>query len=279
VCVFRNKALLTDIGDSPYGEILKVYTNGGSQESTKLGTLDGFGQVWYNPESLANILSMAAVRKFFRIMTDSSVDAVMYVHLPTGVKLRFTEGPSGLYYCDVNNKSTLFATPSAHCLLSTVDQNKANFRLREVKGVDNSRTHSRKLLHPAATTLQDILVNNRIRNNPIMPADAKRADFIYGPSIPDLRARTTREQPTHKQAHIPVNIPRALYEEYKNVTLNIDFFYVNGIPVLHTISNCLTFRSVDFLPGRSEAQWEFRDLAVDIQTSLVRVSVFTPDIK
>ena len=103
VCDFRNKALLTNIGDSPFSQILKVYTNGDSQKSTKVGTLDGFGEVWYNPESLANILSMAAVRKVFRITMDSSVDAAMYVRLPTGGKLRFAEGPSGLYYCDVSS--------------------------------------------------------------------------------------------------------------------------------------------------------------------------------
>jgi len=88
----------------------------------------------------------------------------------------------------------------------------------------------------------------------VMPAFAKQADFIWGRSIPDLRARTTHKQPIHKLAHIPVNLPPALYGEYKNVTLNIDFFYVNGIAVLHMILNCLTFRSVNFPTSRSKAQ-------------------------
>ena len=87
-----------------------------------------------------------------------------------------------------------------------------------------------------------------------MPADAKWADFIWGRSIPDLRARSTCQRPTHKLAHIPVNLPPALYGNHKNMTLNIDFFYVNCIAVLRTILNCLTFRSVDFPPSRSEAQ-------------------------
>ena len=79
-----------------------------------------------------------------------------------------------------------------------------------------------------------------------MLADAKQAaEFIWGHAIPDLRARTAHQRPTHKLAHIPVNLPPALYDEYKNVTLNI---------VLHMISNCLTFRSVDFPPSRSKAQ-------------------------
>ena len=63
-----------------------------------MGTLVGFGEVWYNPKSLANILSMAAVRRRFRITMDSSVDAAMMIHLPSGENLCFAEGPSGLYY-------------------------------------------------------------------------------------------------------------------------------------------------------------------------------------
>ena len=131
VCVFRNRKFLTNIGESSDGEVLKVYTNGGSQESTQVGTLEGFGEVWYNPKSLANILSMAAVRRRFRITMDTQADAAMYIHLPSGEKLRFAEGPSGLYYYNVNNKSALFQHEL--CFLSTVEQNKANFRTCEVK--------------------------------------------------------------------------------------------------------------------------------------------------
>ena len=85
IYTFCNKDLLTNICESPDGKILKVYTNGGSQESKKVGTLEGFGEVWYNPKSLANILSMAAVRKQFRITMDSSVDAAMIIHLPSSI--------------------------------------------------------------------------------------------------------------------------------------------------------------------------------------------------
>ena len=86
-----------------------------------MGTLAGYGEVWYNPKSLANILSMAAVRRRFRITMDTSVDAAMIIHLPSGEKLRFAEGPSGLYYYNVNNKSALFE--SNLCFLNTVEMN------------------------------------------------------------------------------------------------------------------------------------------------------------
>jgi len=69
------------------------------------------------------------------------------------------------------------------------------------------------------------------------------------PSSQNHSSETNPQAGTHSSEFAP-----ALYNEYKNVTLNIDFFYVNGIAVLHTISNCLTFRSVIFPPSRSEAQ-------------------------
>jgi len=189
-----------------------------------VGTLNGFGNVWYNPKSLANILSMAAVRKKFRITMDTDDDdAALLVHLPTGAKLRFAEGPSGLYYCNVNNKSALFSTE--HCFLSTVEQNKSNFRRREVKGADLARELSRKLLHPASTKLHTILSKSQLLNCPVTLADAKRADYVYGPSIPSLRGRTTRVRPTHKQAHIPVNIPQAMYPSGRE-----RFFFVQWFP-------------------------------------------------
>ena len=63
--------------------IVSVY-NGSSQESTQVGTLEGFGEVWFNQKSLANILFMAAVPKRFRITMDTSVDVAMFIHLPSG---------------------------------------------------------------------------------------------------------------------------------------------------------------------------------------------------
>ena len=70
--MFCNSSFLTNIGESPDGKILKVYTNGG--ESTQVGTLEGFGEVWFNPEALANILLMAAIRQRFRVTIKTIVE-------------------------------------------------------------------------------------------------------------------------------------------------------------------------------------------------------------
>jgi hypothetical protein len=56
VSVFMNRKLVQNIRDSP--SPLKVHTNGGSQVSHHVADVRNFGTVWFNPASLANILSM-----------------------------------------------------------------------------------------------------------------------------------------------------------------------------------------------------------------------------
>jgi hypothetical protein len=78
VSVFKNSKFLVNIRPSP--NKLRVHTNGGTQFSSKMGTVTNFGDVWFNEDSLANILSMAAVRKVCRITMDTSIEAAMHVH-------------------------------------------------------------------------------------------------------------------------------------------------------------------------------------------------------
>jgi len=78
VSVFRNKHLLSSVRDSDHS--MKVFTNGGTQTSSMVGEVRNFGTVWYNPNSLANILSLAEVRKKFRVTMDSAIEAALCVH-------------------------------------------------------------------------------------------------------------------------------------------------------------------------------------------------------
>jgi hypothetical protein len=88
--VFKNPIFLTDIREC-HGRPLKLYTNGGSMISTKQGYLKGFGLVWYNPNSLANILSLASVTKRCRVTMDSAVENCINVHRANGTVMKFVE--------------------------------------------------------------------------------------------------------------------------------------------------------------------------------------------
>jgi hypothetical protein len=68
-----------------------------------MGTIRNFGDVWYNHNSLANILSMADVRKVCRITMDTSVKPAMTIHRRDGSQMKkklkyllFSKLPSNL---------------------------------------------------------------------------------------------------------------------------------------------------------------------------------------
>jgi hypothetical protein len=100
VCVFKTKEFLKDI--RPSTRRLHLLTNGGSQISNMVGDLPNFGEVWYNTQSLANILSMAEVRKRNRITMDTDVEPAFLVHRHDRSIMRFIEYRTGLYYFDAS---------------------------------------------------------------------------------------------------------------------------------------------------------------------------------
>ena len=246
VSVFKNRALLTNVRKSD--KTLRVHTNGGTQLSTEMGHVKNFGDVWYNNDSLANILSMAEVRKICRITMDTSVEAAMNVHRRDGSLMKFTEYKSGLYYFDtgapITNNTNSTSNSQDYLFLNTVEDNKRQYTRREIEGADKARDLYRKIGRPSEKEFNDILQNNLIRNCPITSDDAKRALRIYGPDIATLKGKTVKKQNTGIPNYQAVQIPAPIIAQYTDVRLFIDIFWVNGSPYFHTISEWIKFRTV-----------------------------------
>ena len=128
--------MLLNIKDS--AKTLRAYTNGGHQDSTKEGDFPGLFKVWYNSESMLNILSFKDVRKRFRITVDTSVENAICVHMDDGKVMKFNEVESGLYLLSNWNKITKEKV-SAYSYLTLVKANKSNFTKRQLKRADMAR--------------------------------------------------------------------------------------------------------------------------------------------
>ena len=136
ISIFRSAHFLTDIryADST---LLLQSNGGGSQETCQQGTLAGFGTVWYNPESVANILSLADVRRVHRVTMDSAVQPAFLVHREDGTAPTvFGEHESGLYLHNVNdgNSNEVNKTVTAYFCLHTVAENKTKSQNRNRAG-------------------------------------------------------------------------------------------------------------------------------------------------
>jgi hypothetical protein len=71
VNIFYNKALLWDVHVTT--RCMHVQCNTGWTAMNLIGQLPGYpGKVWYNPDRIANILSLADTEKYFRVQYDSN---------------------------------------------------------------------------------------------------------------------------------------------------------------------------------------------------------------
>ena len=100
ISVFCNPTMLSNIRKSTH--VLRAITNGGHQDSCTIGNFPNLGEVWYNKKSIANILSLADVRRVCRVTMDSSVEPAIHVHRLDGTVMKFTEHASGLYVFKCN---------------------------------------------------------------------------------------------------------------------------------------------------------------------------------
>ena len=255
ISVFKNSSLLSNI--RPSSRPLTVYTNGGCQVSTLLGDIPNFGEVWYNPQSLANILSLAAVRQRCRVTMDTAGDPSISVHRRDGSVMVFCESAMGLYYFDVADPSNSISSPSTpYLFLSSTPHNAAAYSPREVEGADRARTLYRQLGRPSQRDFLDALTNNVIRNCPVTPEDARRALKIYGPDPATLKGKTVKRPTAAVPQQTITDIPDHIKQEHKRVTICADNFYVQGLIFCHTISRHINFRTVAAIANRRKTTLE-----------------------
>ena len=226
ISVFKNKSMLTNVRRS--GHVIRALTNGGHQDSDMIGDFPNLGEVWYNKDSMANILSLAEVRKVCRVTMDSSDEPAMIVHRLDGSEMKFTEHDSGLYVFKDNFTN---APVSGYTMVTTVAEQKKLFSKREVKAADVARDLYWKIGRPSEAEFQDILKRNLIRDCPVTPSDAKRANIIYGPDVAVVKGKTTRSKAALRApTFVAEPIPPHVLEHHRDVTLCVDFFFVQGIP-------------------------------------------------
>ena len=75
---------------------------------------------------------------------------------------------------------------------------------------------------------------NAIWDNPVTKSNLKLMECLYGPDIPTMKGKTTR-QCLHQSISNVVSIPHELHNAQHEVCLYIDIMYVNGMPFLTTI--------------------------------------------
>ena len=169
--VFRNKVILENIRNSPTK--LRAYTNRGHQDSKEIVTPPGYFDVWYNPESMVNILSFADIRKRFRVTIDSQKEAIITVHLDEEKTVKFTEVASGLYLYNTKGDNQSNNQLCNYTYINVEKKNKEGYTRVEILGADRAKELYRKTGMSGYKRFITLLQKNHIRNCPITTYDIK----------------------------------------------------------------------------------------------------------
>ena len=221
---------------------MRAITNGGHQDSHLIGDLPGFFPVWFNKNSMLNILSFAQIRKVYRITIDTDIAATMNVHLHNGNIMTFTEVDSGLYIFKENIKQDMFT------FLTLISENRSNYSKRELKGADMARDLHLKIGYPGYQKFFKLLETNFFRNCPLTSDDAKRSLHINGPDT--LKGKMTRPSASKIKNVQQIRIPKTITETHSTVNLSADFLFIQCVVFLHTISRGFEFCTIEMIHNR-----------------------------
>jgi hypothetical protein len=92
--IFCNSEYVTNIRDSPTAMVMN--TNGGPMVTKQLCDVPFLGTVWFNKNSLTNIVSLAHMAERHKVTYDSSAKKAFFVHLPHKI-VKFHQLSSRLY--------------------------------------------------------------------------------------------------------------------------------------------------------------------------------------
>ena len=104
-----------------------------------LPRLDAF----YNPDSLANILSLSEISQYYRVIMDTEESNSITVFISATHCLTLSKIGQGLYTYDTAGRPKLVKLLSQRqpiCMFSTVAANRESYSIAEVQGAENART-------------------------------------------------------------------------------------------------------------------------------------------
>ena len=132
--------------------------------------------------------------------------------------------------------------------------NKRYFTFREVQGATAARNLQQLLWWPSEKTFHKAIVSPYLRNCTTTPDDITRARTIHGPTLPPLKGKMVDTRPKLYEPIPRGNIPAPIIEEHHDLSLQMDFCYVNRSPFFHTISDDICYRTTHACKSRSKGQ-------------------------
>ena len=241
--IFCNEKFVTNIRDADQDLIMS--TNGGPISSSKKCDVPYFPNVWFNKNSITNIISLKDMTSKFRVTLDSDKEKALLVHMPDKI-VKFKQMRNGLYALNPLEETNYTLKDDKYQLVNTIQENMNFLTPRQQKKARMARDLYHAMGTPSINDLRAMIRMNLIRNNQVTTQDLELAERAYGKDIATLKGKTTRSKPMPVMNDL-IDIPNELLEVHKDVTLSMDGMTVNGLKFLTTISHNIYYRTAQYI--------------------------------
>ena len=212
-----------------------------------IGDLPNFGEAWYQPKAVANLVPFGRLEKKFNIQYERNFR--FYFVAESGTEINFfkveeDEEGNGLYVYNPNTADFLAA-------IATVEQNKLGYSKREIRDATVAREFIRRMGYPSNKDAIEMIERGAILDCPVTVQDIVRAQNIFGTDIASLKGKSTHKKSKPiKFDYLPK--PKGI-SSVQN--LHADIMFVDGMPYLLTVSQPLNMRMVADLEGSREREF------------------------
>ena len=103
--------------------------------------------------------------------------------------------------------------------VQTIEENAKFLTPKEIAQANVDKWLLHTLGYPSVVNLKTIIKMNAIWDNPGTESDVKLMEYLFGPNIPTVKSKTTRQQP-HQ---LVSNIANEIYSEYRLFALNKNY--------------------------------------------------------
>jgi hypothetical protein len=241
VNMFANAEVLHDI--KPINNPINIHCNASTVSVSKTGLFCDYPEwVWFNPQGIANILSLDNISKHYRVTMDTNISNSIALHCKDGSLILFSPCSKGLYRYAPQHTESLSDFWS---MISTVASNAKQFTHRQYKNAVLARRVQNIIMHSGTCKFMDVSINH-IRNCPINKQHIQMAEIIFGPNLGSLKGKTTYHAPPHVAGHI-TPVLHDILATHHHIHLTVDIIYINKLPFLITYSRSLHFGTVELL--------------------------------
>ena len=199
----------------------------------------------------------------YRVTYDNSVEDAFVVHTNTGI-IKFNRDGRLYTYEPSTNYLDAVAASKGMCDSKDISEEIDNYLYGFLVTKEGNRDGYTDNQYEDAKRAWKLYINtggggidnfkhylrqNIVTNCPVTNNDINRAQKIFMHDVGHLKGSTTRKTPKRVREE-EIEIPRELIHQSDDLTLFLDLFYVNGLPMMTTIDAPIRNRSLVCLKNR-----------------------------